>query len=137
MYMPNKPCKYGIKIVCITDEKTHYFYNGYINAGKDSDGYGLNAALKQFSKLLQSVLRLVRFIENTNRNITADNWFSSLELVEELKNRNLTYVETMRKSKREIPPEFLPQRNRKVGREGTLFVFTKETTLISYVPKKK
>lgn len=30
MYMPNKPCKYGIKIVCMTDSRTHYFFNGYI-----------------------------------------------------------------------------------------------------------
>ncbi|KAJ8926712.1 hypothetical protein NQ314_020892 [Rhamnusium bicolor] len=85
MYMPNKPCKYGIKIVCMTDAKTHYFYNGYIYACKDSDGYGINKALKQFFKPTQSVLRLIRPIENTNRKITADNWFSSLELVEQLK----------------------------------------------------
>ncbi|XP_066258799.1 piggyBac transposable element-derived protein 4-like [Euwallacea similis] len=30
MYMPNKPCKYGIKIVCMTDARTQYFFNGYI-----------------------------------------------------------------------------------------------------------
>lgn len=136
MFMPKKPCKYGIKIICMTDARTQYFFNGYIYAGKDSDGRGLEDALKKLSKPTQSVIRLVKPIEGTNRNITADNWFSSLELVEQLKNRGLTYVGTLKKNKKEVPAEFLPKRNRKVGREGTLFGFTKEMTLVSYIPKK-
>lgn len=30
IYMPNKPTKYGIKLMCITDSRTHYLYNAYI-----------------------------------------------------------------------------------------------------------
>lgn len=36
----------------------------------------------------------------TNRNITEDNWFSSIELVDELKNHGLTYVGTMREKQK-------------------------------------
>lgn len=42
VFMPQKPKKYGIKIMCLTDSKTSYFYNGYIYSGKDSDGLGLS-----------------------------------------------------------------------------------------------
>lgn len=42
-----------------------------------------------------TVLKLVEHIENTNRNITADNWFTAIELVDELKKKSLTYVGTM------------------------------------------
>ncbi|CAG4917457.1 unnamed protein product [Colias eurytheme] len=67
-------------------------------------------------------------------NVTGDNWFSSIELVDKLKQNGLTYVGTVRKNKRELPPEFLPNRTRPVG--STLFGFTNDKTLASYVPKK-
>lgn len=41
MYMSMKPCKYGIKIMALTDSRTSYLYNAYIYTGKDSDGIGL------------------------------------------------------------------------------------------------
>ncbi|XP_050302765.1 piggyBac transposable element-derived protein 3-like [Anthonomus grandis grandis] len=125
MYMPNKPCKYGIKIVCMTDARTHYFFNGYIYTGKDSDGFGLEKHLKKFNKPTQSVLRLVQPIAGSNRNITADNWFTSLELVEQLKNRKLTYVGTVKKNKKEIPPDFLPKKTEKLVRMELYLVLLK------------
>lgn len=118
------------------DARNNYFYNGYAYTGKDSHGNGLGENIRKFSKPTQAVLRLSAPIINTNRNITVDNWFTSVELVEELQNRGLTYIGTMKKFKKEIPPQFKPNRHRKVGVEGTLFGFTKNMTLISYVPKK-
>jgi hypothetical protein len=38
MYIPNKPAKYGLKIMALTDSRNHYFLNGYIYVGKNSDG---------------------------------------------------------------------------------------------------
>ncbi|KAJ8872480.1 hypothetical protein PR048_026086 [Dryococelus australis] len=38
LYIPSKPRKYGIKIMALTDAKTHYFLNGYIYSYKGSDG---------------------------------------------------------------------------------------------------
>lgn len=87
MYMPNKPAKYGIKLMCITDSRTHYLYNAYIYAGQNTDGLTLDPAEKKFAKLTQAVLRLSKPIEGTNRNITANNWFSSIELVDLKKKR--------------------------------------------------
>ena len=48
--------------------------------------------------------------------------------------RGLTFVGTLRKNKREIPPDFLPTKTRDVG--STLYGFTKDITLVSHVPKK-
>ena len=48
----------------------------------------------------QCVLRLIQPIEGSNRNVTTDNWFSSIELIDELEKRKLTYVGTMRKKTR-------------------------------------
>ncbi|KAK2579795.1 hypothetical protein KPH14_012721 [Odynerus spinipes] len=97
MYMPKKPAKYGIKIMCITDARNCYLLNACIYLGKDSDGQNLTQEQKRLSKPTQAVLRLLHPIEGSNRNVTADNWFSSIELVNILKEKRLTYVGTLKK----------------------------------------
>lgn len=129
IYMKSKPAKYGIKIMCLCDSKTHYLYNAFIYTGKSTSN-----RRGQVSIPTQNVLKLAEPLFGTKRNITADNWFSSVELVDKLLEHNLTYVGTMRKNKREIPSEFLPKKEREVG--STLFGFVKDKTLASYVPKR-
>lgn len=58
----------------------------------------------------QSVIKLTKPIIGTNRNITADNTFPSIELTDSLKHVTLTYVGTIKVNKMEIVPEFLPDR---------------------------
>ncbi|KAL0893983.1 hypothetical protein ABMA27_014057 [Loxostege sticticalis] len=128
VYMKSKPAKYGIKILCLCDSKTHYLYNAFIYTGKSE------SRRTDLSIPTRTVLDLVEPLKNSNRNITADNWFSSIELVDKLKEVGLTYVGTLRKNKREIPPEFLPHKTRPVG--SSLFGFTNDKTLCSFVPKK-
>lgn len=134
MYMPKKPAKYGIKLMSLTDARNGYLFNSYIYSGKDSDGQGLSVDEKKLSKPSQSVVRLARPLFQTNRNITADNWFSSIELARTLKENGLTYVGTMKKNKREIPANFQPNRRRKVG--DSVYGFTEDLTLLSYAGKK-
>lgn len=81
VYIPSKANKYGLKIMALTDAKNSYFYNGYIYCGKGSDGNLLSDEEKKLSVPSQSVIRLTKPIHNTGRNVTADNWFSSMELV--------------------------------------------------------
>lgn len=77
------------------------------------------------------VLRLVHPIENTNRNITGDNWFTSVSLVKNLlKEKKLTYVGTVRKNKKELPKEFQPNKTKTVN--SSIF---EDCTLVSYCPK--
>ncbi|GBP02352.1 PiggyBac transposable element-derived protein 4 [Eumeta japonica] len=97
MYMPKNPTKYGIKIMCITDARNGYLLNAYIYLGKDSDGQNLPQELKHLLKSTQAVLRLITPIENSNRNVTADNWFSSIELVNFSKQRRISFVGTLKK----------------------------------------
>lgn len=136
VYMPKKPKKYGIKVLCLADAKTSYLLNAYIYSGKDSDSVGLTEEEKKLSIPTQSVLRLSRPIQGSNRNITADNWFSSIELIDELAKRKLTFVGTLRKDKKCIPEEFLQNPKRPVG--SSLYGFRPEekTTILSYVPQK-
>ncbi|KAK2578630.1 hypothetical protein KPH14_003656 [Odynerus spinipes] len=81
MYMPKKPAKYDIQILCLTDARSGYLLNAYIYVRKDSDGMNFPTEYKKLKKPTQAVLRLISSIEGSNRNITTDNWFTSIELV--------------------------------------------------------
>lgn len=80
------------------------------------------------------VLRLVKSIEGTSRNITVDNFFTDCILAEELLKKKLTIVGTLRKNKPFIPSEFRSSRDRETF--SSLFGFQRDMTLVSYVPKK-
>lgn len=135
MYMPKKPAKYGIKIQCLADSYSTYLFNAYIYTGKDSDGIGLSTEERKLLKPTQSVLRLCKPLQGSNRNITADNWFTSLELVEELRKRSITYVGTMKLNKAVIPPEFRAHKSRPMGSAIYGFSADMPATLVSIVPK--
>ena len=68
------------------------------------------------------------------RNVTTDHCFMSVDHANQLKNQKLTLVGTMKQHKTEIPQEFKPTRQR--DENSSVFVFTKDLTLVSYVPKK-
>ncbi|XP_060845772.1 piggyBac transposable element-derived protein 4-like [Rhopalosiphum padi] len=129
-YIPSKPAKYGIKTFALVDPRTVYTLNLETYLGVQLDGpYKISNASQDV------VLRLVEPIFGTNRNITGDNWFTSMPLIISLKEKKLTYVGTVRKNKREIPKEFLPNKQR--VETSSVFGFQKECTLVSYCPKKK
>ena len=132
MYIKSKPAKYGLKIMCLCDAKTHYLINAFIYTGKNSRRQNSNP--RKLSVPTLDVLSLIKPIENTNRNVTGNNWFTSNELVNKLKSKGLTYVGTVRKNKRDVPPEFQPHKLREVN--SSLFGFTGDRTLVSSVPKK-
>lgn len=129
-YIPSKPSKYGIKIFSLCDAKLFYTYNMEIYCGQQPEG-----PYKQNNSADSIVLRLSQPIFFTGRNITADNWFTSLKLMKDLEEKKLSYVGTIRKNRREIPPPFILARNR--NPYDSLFGYTKHETLVSYVPKKK
>ena len=106
-YIPSKPNKYGIKIFCMADSKLFYTGNLEIYAGKQPKSpYFVD------NKSVAVVKRLAKPIYNSGRNITADNWFTDLGLITDLKKHRLSYVGTVRKNKRQLPPDLVNTKNR-------------------------
>ena len=77
---------------------------------------------------------MIKPLYGSNRNVTVDNFFTSIQLVKELKKRNLTLIGTLRKNKPEIPVEFQSNKKREIG--SSLFGFHDGLTLVSFVPKQ-
>jgi hypothetical protein len=111
----------------LCDSKTFYPLQGQPYVGKE--GRSPEVGLAQ-----RVVLDLSKPFYNTNRNITCDNYFTSLALAQTLRINGLTIVGTVRKNKAFIPPAMLPHSSRPV--ESTVFAFQKHFTLASYVPAK-
>ena len=78
------------------------------------------------------VERLCSQILGTGRNITIDNWFTSYELAQTMLKKNITLVGTLRKNQRQIPSEFVSNKNRSPN--TSLFGFGDNCTLVSYIP---
>lgn len=79
--------------------------------------------------------RLAEPLYRTGRNITAENWFTDIDLVEFLFTKRLYCVGTMKKNKRQIPIPLLNVKGRPVT--SSMFPFRDNTTLVSYITKKQ
>ncbi|UYV70328.1 hypothetical protein LAZ67_7002533 [Cordylochernes scorpioides] len=108
-YIPNKPAKYGLKIYMMSDAHTFYTVNMEPYVGNNRGPFYKSNASDDVVK------RLVEPVSGTKRNITTDNWYTSFPLAQSLlTEHNLTLVGTLKKNKKEIPVEFLPNRNRPI-----------------------
>lgn len=126
-YMPNKPAKYGIKFWVLCDSESTYVWNVQPYIGKEA------GAAPERKQGLRVVLDLCT-TQLKGRNVTFDNFFTSYELGQMLLKRNMTMIGTIRKNKPSIPPILLEVKNKPVF--SSTFAFTKDTTMVSYIPKK-
>ena len=129
-YMPNKPGKYGIKVFWCCDSKTAYPLKGEVYVGRHREA----ASPANKNGIKELVKRLVTPWINKGRSVTTDNYFTSVELVEDLLGVQTTLVGTFRKNKRDIPQEL--QANRQRPKHSSTFAFDRQLTLVSYVPKR-
>jgi len=125
-YMPSKPAKYGLKFWCLCDAKTGYCLHMKPYLGSDNG----NARAKALGQ--QVVIELTQRLD-VGRTVVTDNFFTSLELLRRLRERNLGLVGTIRKNRRELPSEFTAKKS-EAG--SVLFGFNDDATLVSYSPKK-
>lgn len=129
-YIPSKPNKYGIKIFALVDSKRYYTSNLEVYVGQQPPG-----PFEVSNSPSAVVQRLCEPIKGSGRNVTTDNWFTSMELLEALYKEKLTLLGTIRKNKKELPPEFVnPPKSRPVN--SSVFGFRENATLVSFMPKK-
>lgn len=96
-YIATKPDKFGIKFWLACDVKSKYLVNGFPYLGKDEKrppGQRLGENV---------VFRLMEPYTNKGRNVTTDNFFTSIKLAKELKHRKTSIVGTMNRVRRELP----------------------------------
>ncbi|XP_022908188.2 piggyBac transposable element-derived protein 4-like [Onthophagus taurus] len=107
-YMPSKPAKYGLKIFWMCESTSGYTLDGLVYVGRQP-GEPPRKNLE-----LEVVQTLVRGIHNSGRNLTIDNFFTSIPLATYLLDKNITVVGTLRQNKRDIPREMKASKDRVV-----------------------
>lgn len=128
-YMPNKPAKYGLKFFNACCSDTAFVLKSKFYLGKSATG---ERATNQGQQVTEE---LVLGAEYDGRCVTVDNFFASYTLGESLLKNNITMVGTLRKNRKCIPPALLSIKDRPVL--SSLFAFNGNTTLVSYIPKKR
>ncbi|KAM4036366.1 LOW QUALITY PROTEIN: piggyBac transposable element-derived protein 4-like [Anomaloglossus baeobatrachus] len=118
----SKPAKYGIKIWTLCDSKSVYALNAQVYIGKQAGQSENNQGMRVVLDLTQGL---------KGQNVTCDNFFTSYQLGQVLMKRKITMLGTIRKNK-PLPQGILSKRDI----YSSMFYFTKDTTVVSYVPKK-
>jgi len=95
--MRNKPDKFGIKFWILADSGSKYMCNASPYLGRVEE----RAPDESIGELV--IMNLAQPFLNKGRNITTDNFFTSVRLAATLKNKNTSLVGTVNRSRREIP----------------------------------
>ena len=127
-YIPLKPGKYGIKVWAICEANTSYAWKMQVYTGKDPT---IGRKVNQEARFVKD---LVKEIENSGRNVTCDNFFTSVSLARDLLQKKLTLVGTIRRNKPELPPKFTLAKRCEVI--STVFGFQSDAMIVSYCPKR-
>ncbi|XP_073510840.1 uncharacterized protein [Phyllobates terribilis] len=121
-YMPSKPDKYGHKYWLAVDKRSKYLANGFPYLGKDDT----RRAEDRFADHV--VMKLLDPFLKKGRNVTTDNYFTSVKLAKQLKSKGTTIVGTLNKIRREVPKEIKSMKeelyNTKVFRNEDNFTLT-------------
>lgn len=125
-YMSSKPDKFGIKFWLAVDVESKYILNGFPYLGKDET----RPTDQPLSENI--VLRLVHPYLDTGRNITMDNFFTSVSLAEKLLARNTTVVGTVNRARRDIPTEV---KNARLPLQDSFILKHNDCTLTVYQGK--
>lgn len=110
-YIPSKPGKFGIKIFWITDTENSFPLRCLVYIGKDT----LPSDCREGSVSEAVVMYLARPYLGVGRNITMDNWFTSIDLCNRLEAENTSVVGTLRSNRRGIPYEARSIQGRRKG----------------------
>ena len=126
-YMPSKPAKYGLKFWIVADANSYYVSDIEMYTGKDEE--------RTRELGMHIVLKLTAHLHGTGRNVTCDNFFTSLNLARELSFKRMSLVGTIRSNRREVPKELWEIKKR--GLYESVFAYSEEgMQIVSYKAKK-
>lgn len=125
-YIASKPDKFGIKFWLAADNKSKYLLNALPYLGKD-DSRPSNQPVAE-----HVVLSLVKPFVGKGRNVTMDNFFTSLKLAEKLHAKQTSIVGTLNRIRREVPQSV---KSSKCNRYCTHILRTDKCTLTVYQSK--
>lgn len=106
-YMKNKPVSWGFKLWCLCESDTGYLYNVDIYTGKKTSvEHGLGESV---------VLQLCQPLAKKGVEVYCDNFFTSVNLLDILKQNDIMACGTIRSNRKHMPKQFPADKNMKRG----------------------
>nr|XP_012230277.1 PREDICTED: uncharacterized protein LOC105676739 [Linepithema humile] len=128
-HMPDKPAKYGLKIISLVDAKTSFTCNIELYCGQQPEG-----PYRVENDPAAIVHRLLQHIKGSPSNVTCDDRYTTYPLAVSLLDDNITFLGAMGRAHDEVPACFLSGKWRPVG--NSCFGFRDDATLVSHVTEK-
>lgn len=125
---------HGIKFIMLCDSETNYLLDAVIFKGVRSPKES-----KAVTTAQHYVEEITKTVRGTMRNLTINNWMSSVALAEDmLKTHNLTVVGAANNKSKDFPEEFFDPNYKNRGLQTSLFLYSKssEVRAVSYIPKE-
>jgi hypothetical protein len=119
--MKDKPIKWGYKNWCLCDE-SGYVYNIETYCGVDIDENGKNIRHIGIGKHV--VLDLMTPYYNLGHVVTTDNYFTSVDLAEELLELKTYLVGQIKSNSKHLPKEWIKNSSKAVSKSKGEFKFT-------------
>jgi hypothetical protein len=106
-YMPNKPKKCGMKVLCLVDSKLKMVYNFKIYCGKNANGPESKAPthVGEGNMACNVLLDLMENLKRKGHVLMTENYFSSIGLFTEFANREIYEMGTMRSNRVGLPSD--------------------------------
>ena len=114
-FMPKKPDKYGLKFWLCVDVDSHYVFDAFPYVGRQPNEQ------RQTQNGAKVVLKLLKPLYGSNRNVTMDNFFTSVPLAQQLQTKNLTLIGTMRKTNQKYLSSFSPTKTVNLALHSLVF----------------
>lgn len=111
-YIKNKSHKYGVKLYKLCTPEG-YTFKTIVYTGKEGNRREVNHGKNV-------VMKLIEGLEYEERVLVADNFYSSLDLVEELLEKKTFYCGTLRSNRRGLPKQFMSKKLKKGEIEGIM-----------------
>lgn len=127
-YMPQKPAKYGLKFWVMSDCESKIIINIMPYVGKEG-------GVVQVGLAHNVVLQLSAPFADEWRNITTDNYYTSVSLANELWENKYTLLGTLKKNSKGIPVDAKQLSEREPN--TSKFYFNGKQSVVSYCPKRK
>lgn len=106
-YMKDKPVSWGFKLWCLCESNTGFLYNVDIYTGKKAFvQHGLGESV---------VLKLAAPLPSKGIELYFDNFFTSLKLLDILKQNDIMACGTIRSNRKYMPKNFIPDKSMKRG----------------------
>ena len=103
-YMPNKPCKWGIKVWCVADASRKYVYDFEVYTGASVRESLVSAMPGEAKTGYEVVMNLMESLHGRGHMVFIDNFFTSVKLLIDMLARGTFATGTVRSNRKGLPP---------------------------------